>query len=179
MSVEACLAFCTPAEYQYAGVEYGRVRCLYCDNTIHSPGTQTNATDCNMSCTGNNVEFCGAGDRINIYIHSTLPSAPTPTIVRHLGTWDYKGCYVDIGPRLLTQQITTIASGVTAESCAAACKSAGYGLAGLEYGQECWCDNYLPFGNSALDTECNIPCKANATELCGAGNRLAVYQDST
>lgn len=26
MTIEACIAFCTPAGYQYAGVEYGRVR---------------------------------------------------------------------------------------------------------------------------------------------------------
>lgn len=41
------------------------------------------------------------------------------------------------------------------------------------------CDNYLPFGDRASDTECNIPCNANTAELCGAGNRLAVYQDSS
>jgi len=41
------------------------------------------------------------------------------------------------------------------------------------------CDNYLPYGDLAPDAECNIPCKANTAELCGAGNRLAVYQDSS
>ena len=41
------------------------------------------------------------------------------------------------------------------------------------------CDNYLPYGDLAPDTECNIPCKANTAEFCGAGNRLAVYQDSS
>jgi hypothetical protein len=41
------------------------------------------------------------------------------------------------------------------------------------------CDNYLPFGDHAPDPECNIPCNANTAELCGAGNRLAVYQDSS
>ena len=43
----------------------------------------------------------------------------------------------NIGPRLLSQQINTIVDSITAESCTAACKSVGYGLAGLEYGQEC------------------------------------------
>lgn len=38
-----------------------------CDNIIHSPGAPANAADCNMHCTGNAAEFCGAGDRINIY----------------------------------------------------------------------------------------------------------------
>jgi hypothetical protein len=42
----------------------------------------------------------------------------------------------DIGPRDLSQ-LLDVAGGVTAESCPAACKSAGYSLAGLEYGKEC------------------------------------------
>jgi len=42
----------------------------------------------------------------------------------------------DLGPRDLSNQLN-IASGVTVESCTAACKSGGYGLAGLEYGKEC------------------------------------------
>lgn len=29
------------------------------------------------------------------------------------------------------------------------------------------------------DTDCNTPCVANTTELCGAGNRLAMYVDTT
>jgi len=29
------------------------------------------------------------------------------------------------------------------------------------------------------DTDCDIPCVANTTELCGAGNRLAVYVQTT
>jgi len=42
----------------------------------------------------------------------------------------------DIGPRVLSK-LLDVAGGATAESCTAACKSAGYGLAGLEYGKEC------------------------------------------
>jgi len=42
----------------------------------------------------------------------------------------------DIGPRVLSQ-LLNVTGGVTVESCTAACKSAGYGLAGLEYGKEC------------------------------------------
>jgi hypothetical protein len=41
------------------------------------------------------------------------------------------------------------------------------------------CDNYLPYGDPAPDAQCNKPCVADTSELCGAGNRLAVYQDSS
>ena len=31
----------------------------------------------------------------------------------------------------------------------------------------------------APDSDCSTPCQADDTELCGSGNRLAVYQDIT
>jgi len=49
----------------------------------------------------------------------------------------------DIGPRVLSHIINNIPGGVTAETCTAACKAAGYGLAGLEYGQECCMSNHF------------------------------------
>jgi len=40
------------------------------------------------------------------------------------------------------------------------------------------CDNYMPYGRSFSNSSCNMPCQADGLELCGAGNRLALYQDS-
>jgi len=42
----------------------------------------------------------------------------------------------DLGPRILNNFVS-VPGGVSAESCTAACKANGYGLAGLEYGKEC------------------------------------------
>jgi hypothetical protein len=64
---------------------------------------------------------------------------------------------------------------MTVETCATFCTST-YSLFGLEYGGECWCAN--GFGNGAITapaTDCNFPSAGNATETCGAGNRLSVY----
>jgi len=36
----------------------------------------------------------------------------------------------------------------------------------------------MPLVIPAPDSDCNAPCQADATELCGSGNRLAVYQDT-
>ena len=36
----------------------------------------------------------------------------------------------------------------------------------------------MPLVIPAPDSDCNTPCQADATELCGSGNRLAVYQDT-
>jgi len=37
----------------------------------------------------------------------------------------------------------------------------------------------MPLAVRTLDTDCNMVCTADYTELCGAGNRLAVYVDSS
>ncbi|CAA7259322.1 unnamed protein product [Cyclocybe aegerita] len=106
-----------------------------------------------------------------------LAAVLAQTIKQTVGTWEYKGCYRDIGPRILTFSYT-IPEGNSAESCTTLCTSLGYGLAGLEYGTECWCDNYMPYGNLMPESQCNFVCPGDDTELCGAGNRLVLYQDS-
>jgi hypothetical protein len=65
----------------------------------------------------------------------------------------------------------------TVATCIAACKGR-WRFAGLEYGRECWCGNTLGAIGSvpvAVD-QCNMPCADNATETCGAGLRLNIYQ---
>ncbi|PPQ71708.1 hypothetical protein CVT26_007625 [Gymnopilus dilepis] len=190
MTIESCLAFCTPAGYNFAGVEFSRV--LYnfnaalfsannnvdCDNDIEAPGSAINSTNCNMPCAGNSAEFCGGSGAINIFKNIALP--PPPSIKQTVGTFEYKGCFedgVDGAPRSLQHEIT-IAGGATAETCTAACQAAGFPLAGLEFGKECWCDSYFLFPTVSPDSECSSICDADNSELCGAGNRLAVYQDT-
>ncbi|KAF9477668.1 WSC-domain-containing protein [Pholiota conissans] len=197
MTIEACTTFCTPAGYKYSGVEFGRFI-----NPIKQPprnvGVPANDGGCNMPCTGNAAEICGGPNRINVFQNSasspppppppltttttttTTPPAPTPTIKTTVGTFQYKGCFWDVvntNQRTLANGVT-VPGGVSIDGCTAACKAAGYPLAGLEFGQECWCDTYMELVNHTPDADCNKPCQADATELCGSGNRLAVYQDT-
>lgn len=70
----------------------------------------------------------------------------------------------------------------TPEACTSACGAAGYHLAGIEYGSECWCGNALQNGGSYVDvdsqtTECNFRCSGDKYSFCGAGNRLVVYAE--
>lgn len=37
----------------------------------------------------------------------------------------------------------------------------------------------MPYGALAPSSECSFPCPGDATELCGAGNRMVVYTDSS
>ncbi|KAH6900869.1 WSC domain-containing protein [Coprinopsis sp. MPI-PUGE-AT-0042] len=99
-------------------------------------------------------------------------SAPPSTV----GTWQYKGCYQDSSERILTYVFDAPVN--TIESCTALCASKGYGLAGLQYGRECWCDRYMPSGSLKPDSECSTPCAGDPTQFCGGGNRMTLYEDS-
>ncbi|KAF5310592.1 hypothetical protein D9619_008240 [Psilocybe cf. subviscida] len=174
MTIESCIAFCAPAEFLFAGVEFSRE--CFCDNVIESPGAPIDSSTCNMPCTGNSGEICGGSGAISIFQNTAGPK-----IIQTAGTYQYLGCYqdgVNGAPRSLQHQLS-VTGGMSAEKCAAACKAAGFVLAGLEFGQECWCDSYFPSPVLVPDTDCNIACTGDNTEVCGAGNRLAVYQDTS
>lgn len=53
---------------------------------------------------------------------------------------------VNGGPRSLLNKLD-VPAGVSAETCTAACKAAGFPLAGLEFGQEC-CKSTISFSSS-------------------------------
>ena len=53
-------------------------------------------------------------------------------------------------------------------------------FAGIEYGQECYCAAALP-ATAVLEpdvghADCNMLCKGNDKEYCGAGSLLNVYE---
>ncbi|KAF8955639.1 WSC domain-containing protein [Flammula alnicola] len=150
-----------------------------CDYNIQGTATQVSNSECNMPCIGNASLTCGGPNRISIYqdnggTHGNV----LPINKAVVGTWTFEGCHTDVvngAPRTLTERFD-IAAGVTIESCTQECASQGFSIAGLEFGQECWCGNSFlvpntaaPFGN------CSEVCSADVTELCGAANRLSVY----
>ncbi|KAE9379342.1 WSC-domain-containing protein [Stipitochalara longipes BDJ] len=107
---------------------------------------------------------------------STSTSTQTSTKSSSTSTWSYAGCANDTTTnRALNGLFITGSSTMTVESCQAYCISNNYPVAGLEYGQECWCGISL-FRNSVLgQTGCNAPCTGNSSETCGGTNRLSVY----
>ncbi|KAH9485989.1 WSC domain-containing protein [Psilocybe cubensis] len=180
MTIESCLEFCTPAGYKYAGLEFARE--CYCDNVIESPGAPIAASSCSTLCTGSGVEICGGSNALSVFqtTEVTPPPPPPASIKQTAGTFNYVGCFTDAVNGVPRSLATKVMGGdATAETCTAACKTAGFALAGLEFGGECWCDHYMARANHVPDSDCNSVCDADHTELCGAGNRLAVYQDTT
>lgn len=84
------------------------------------------------------------------------------------------------------------------EACTAICAANGNSLAGVEYGQECYCgacryglqhciwielikdraDNVIANGQGLApdgDTWCNMPCQGDNSEICGGSLRVDIY----
>ncbi|KAK1762165.1 WSC domain-containing protein [Phialemonium atrogriseum] len=78
----------------------------------------------------------------------------------------------------LSQSLVVDYDDMTVEICADYClDQQGQTMFGLEYGGECYCSDELQSGSVLVDDEdCNMACPGNAAEMCGAGNRLSVYQ---
>ncbi|KAL8790506.1 MAG: hypothetical protein Q9195_006337 [Heterodermia aff. obscurata] len=104
---------------------------------------------------------------------SLNPRAATPIL-----GYTYQGCHTEAtGVRALSSS-SYFDDSLTVERCAAACKD--YSLFGVEYGRECYCGNALNAGSVAAPvSDCSFPCAGSASETCGAGNRLDVYQKIT
>lgn len=93
LTVESCVAACSGLNYIVAGMEYSSE--CFCDNFVENGGVlATSPADCNMPCTGNSSETCGAGNRLSIYSFGNVQtSQPASVQQRDLpGDWNYKGC---------------------------------------------------------------------------------------
>lgn len=151
-----------------------------------------------MLCNGNTTEYCGGPNRLDVYkfggttptstgaatsaAASSAAATTTPAGTTGLPTgWSYKGCYVDNvdGRILITQKPDS--QTLTVESCVNACISSGYKVAGIEYSTQCFCGNAIINGGALAsdDSQCSNNCPGNASEKCGAGNRMSIYSNGT
>ena len=167
-----------------------------CGNAISNGGVPaTNGlSECNMLCNGNSSEYCGAGNRLDLYKLTAAPSqtssgggspsstsSSTSSATGLPSGWKYDGCYVDnLNGRILSVQQPDNAA-LTAESCVSACAGAGYTVAGMEYAVQCFCGDAIINGGvlAAAQTDCSSPCGGNSAEMCGAGNRMSIYNTGT
>lgn len=121
---------------------------------------------------------------------STLPtssstsSAPptTSSSTTSIAGWSFLGCYTDsVTARSLSVGMAVPGgpAAMTVELCQAACQAAGYVLAGVEYAQECYCDNTFKNGGGPApdgNALCDMACNGNPAETCGGPDRLDAYQ---
>jgi len=84
----------------------------------------------------------------------------------------YLGCYTDGETRALPQALGNGNS--TIQSCVRAASDAGYRYAGLQWYGQCFAGNTL--GYTLVDeAQCNTPCNANPSQMCGGAWRNSVY----
>jgi hypothetical protein len=139
MTLESCMANCTG--FDYWATEYGRE--CYCGNNLHSSSTEAPVEECNMVCGGNPAEFCGAGNRLELYSTTatrTTTATPTPTgSLGHkptVGAYTFVGCQTEATTgRALSGKEVLAADTMTLESCATYCQ--GFTYFATEYGREC------------------------------------------
>jgi len=144
--------------------------------------------------TGNLTSLPGCNPVTNGPEFAAPPACETPAIgaptefftdVTSLG-YEYVGCGNDsMSDRTLTN--FTWNAAMTVEMCVNYCKSGGYKLAGLEYADQCYCDNeyHQTIGGSDPDERqpipgilgsCLSPCAGNSAQTCGGSAALSVYQ---
>lgn len=46
----------------------------YCGNSIHSSSTDAPLADCSMTCAGDPFEYCGNGNRLELYSIGDIPT---------------------------------------------------------------------------------------------------------
>jgi hypothetical protein len=201
-TVAACVNACGSSNYLYAGLEYGG-QC-WCGNALSAGSVQAPLSDCSMICNDNSTEYCGAGNRLNVYrkngtylasstsMVSSASSTSTASGAIATGTsnsgpqikyvvsarWIFQGCYTEGTNVRALGNITYTSNAMTLESCAAFCT--GNSMFAVEYGRECYCANKLGTGSvlATTQTDCSFPCPGDGTEYCGAGNRLQLYSYS-
>ncbi len=130
-----------------------------------------------------------AGIAVLSTLLSTCAPAPTPrgkespddegeltALAVGATTTSYLGCYTDASTRALPNVLTW--SNSTVESCIAAAKSRAFAYAGLQYAGECWAGNTLGHTKVA-DSDCNMPCAANPSQVCGGPWRNSTYSTAT
>ncbi|KAF9516439.1 hypothetical protein BS47DRAFT_1441245, partial [Hydnum rufescens UP504] len=166
---QSCLNACQTRGYAYGGVEYGRISLLCV------PGVFQIVTHCSMPCSGDSTQTCGAGNRIMIYTSaSALPSG-----------WSALGCYTDAVSNRALASFSNSSSTNTPNSCIANCVSLGYSLAGVEYGQQCFCANSITAtpsafsGQVAASSDCSMACSGSPVQTCGDSNRIFIYNSSS
>ncbi|XP_032864127.1 WSC domain-containing protein 2 [Tyto alba] len=88
----------------------------------------------------------------------------------------YIGCYVDNTRRRTLRGVSFFDyKKMTVFRCQDNCAERGYLYAGLEFGAECYCGHKVQAAN-ASESECNMECKGERSNICGGVNRLSIYR---
>ncbi|KAH7105021.1 WSC-domain-containing protein [Auriculariales sp. MPI-PUGE-AT-0066] len=197
MTVNKCVAHCSSAGYNYAGLEWGQE--CWCGTKFDAG--RLGQFPCNQACAGDSAQHCGAPSHLAMY-HKGAGTAPTPTPNTNTTTtanryirptvadhkigesnkdgWYPVGCFKDaVNPRALRGHSFLADSKMTPKTCATSCGNLGFNYAGLEYGGQCFCGSEL-YGSSKIDAaQCSMKCTGDSKQKCGGKSALAVFRKSS
>ncbi|KAI1084815.1 WSC-domain-containing protein [Whalleya microplaca] len=185
MTVDSCASYCQAKNYGLFGVEYGRE--CYCGYSPKTSAVLSPEKDCSMTCKGNSTQICGGSSRISIWNNTLyVPTRNLATV--NNGLYAYLGCYTEgtngralsKGTSASSKSDSTNNSKMTVELCASYCGTKGYKYMGVEYSQECFCNNDGPINGAtkASEGDCSMACSGDLTEWCGGSSRINIYKTS-
>ncbi|KAH7032617.1 WSC domain-containing protein [Microdochium trichocladiopsis] len=107
---------------------------------------------------------------------------PDPTCDRVVqppsGTFNgmtYQGCWTDSGIASLSKRMPDDSSN-SVDRCTKKCADAGYALAGMEFGTQCFCGDQLTSrATQVAERGCFQDCAGDDTQICGGGSRLSLW----
>ncbi|KAM0722233.1 hypothetical protein Q7P37_001674 [Cladosporium fusiforme] len=172
-TVETCTSWCAGRNFVYCGLEYG-TEC-YGDYSLPDD-VEAEEKDCSMACAGDSSQTCGSGDRLSVYVSGAAGSGPSTN--PGPDGWAFLACYTDASDARSLRARQSVDGGMSVAQCTGACKARGYRYAGLEYADQCYCDNTIREPATVATSGCNMPCSGNSSEFCGGSNRLTVYESS-
>jgi len=114
-------------------------------------------------------------------------NSPIPGQSFGLANHEYVGCFNDsvVNYRALNEVSYSNYTNMTVEFCQAYCMSLGYRLSGVEYAQECHCDNFLNPTAIGGSDQCTWNCGGTMTanvdglqQLCGGLNYINVFNNT-
>ncbi|KAL2756276.1 hypothetical protein ACRALDRAFT_1063738 [Sodiomyces alcalophilus JCM 7366] len=175
MTNELCTKFCADNDYPYAGTRY--VMDCYCLVGFVVGVHRDDEASCDTSCGGDSAQVCGGADALTLY-HNRHIWGP-PTVNPGVGNWKSVGCYTGgTTGRTLTHAVGSIPAGeMSVSRCVVACQRAGFILAGIENGRECFCGNTIQNGGAPAADGCKTLCSGSGrSEYCGGPGRLNLYK---
>ena len=173
MTIGTCLSFCQNGGFEFAGLEFGS-ECYCGSGLVNGASLSQTSGQCNMACASDSTSTCGGSNAIQLYRNPSNAKAAAPVTV--INGFSSSGCIQEVSGRALTGLRVDYAD-MTIDKCTAACAQAGFKLAGVEYGTECYCGNSLlnDASLSLTSGQCFMSCPGNAGQSCGGPNAIQLY----
>ncbi|KAL7409262.1 hypothetical protein BDY24DRAFT_372641 [Mrakia frigida] len=111
---------------------------------------------------------------------SSAAASPSSSSSSVASGWTYLGCSQDGSLRALTGYSVDLGSSATIAGCLRVCAGKGYGMAGIQYGSQCYCDSAFrnSLGAIVSDSQCSSTCSGDASTKCGGSYLNSVYTNA-